>query len=481
MTEEHKSPYKYIEKVAKIDSRFYFRFSKVNEKSIYDLSALKLLGYPDITYGGVKPTKDNVSIAIHKYDAPFIHPAGRTPTEVLQTKDPMWILAEKYTIDYLSTYIPITKPKVEDMYMNFSSSPGWPYSIYFKSKAEVPDYMINLDILDMDYPAFWKLGPKTERLPIFDIKNDNKIRTFMIPPMQLLVTQKIFCEDFNKAMKDVPWSAMGFNWHEGGFNELISTLSKHFHKSDWDVKKWDKRNPLKASCYRIRRKFLDLTEIQEKMYWQMASDEIEPLVILEDGGVYKFQIGQPSGSENTTSDNTLGHIALFMYRCITNCLKIYSRIPTLREILLNVSAKIYGDDVITSHSQDYYFISDPESLKYDYSLFGFEIDPDDPQKYKKQLVLTGLRFLGFEVDVLDDQYVPFYNYDKVVNSSIVTLERTTAKEQLIRFEALLSLLVFNPNYEKYRTFVKDYSKYHSLEVPLLLSQQRAQCKEMGKD
>lgn len=473
-------PYDYIKRVATIESKFYFRFHKSSEKSIFDLSALKLLGYPKISYGGVKPTRKNVGVAIRKFDAPFTHPGGKSPVEVLQTKDFYWNLAEEYTYQFLRAYIPIRKPESENMYMNYNSSPGWPYSCYFKTKAQVPDYMLNKDIENTDYPAFWKLGPKTERLPMDEIKDD-KIRTFMIPSMDHLILSKIFCHNFNKDLNNVPWSATGFNWHAGGFNRLIEKLAKFFRKSDWDVKKWDKRNPLKASCYRIRRRFLDLNEVQEKIFWKMADDEIYPLVILEDGSVYCFEIGQPSGSENTTSDNTLGHICLTMYRCIINHLRLYGEIPSLNTILLNVLMIIYGDDVISGHTKFYDFISDPECLKRDYALFGFEIDPGDPKKYRRQTVLESLRFLGFEVAIKDNQYVPFFPYEKVVNSTVVSLEKQTPYEQLIRFQALLTLLVFNPEYENYRQFIEKYCLYHDIQVPLIPHQQELQNYEMGKD
>jgi hypothetical protein len=483
------SQYKYIQPVGKV-SNYYFHYHKTNDKHKIDVLAQSLLNHTP-TSGVVAPTKSNVAKAVSSYDEPFTHPLGKSYQEVEEnydksfefgTKESMFLYSHTLTKDYVGGYIPRHGP-CSVFNVDFSTGSGVPYNFYhgFLKKADVPLSLISDAVEHWDQPAIWKISAKRERMLLFDINEENKIRTFTQPPFHYLVQQQIFSYTFNGGMKDVPWSAYGFDWHHGGFNRLIQRLAIHENFTEWDVSKWDKRLPTKYDCTRIRRHLLEINSEEEANFYKMRLREQQPLVLLPNGDLVQMQSGQVSGSANTTSDNTLSHIQILMYLCVRAYYDKLGEYPTLQFILSNVEAALYGDDNLCGFSDFYHgYLDDKDFITSIMMEFGLVIK-NDPKKFNSSKSVIGHTFLGMEVTFFRGRYVPYYAYSKVLDSSVVLQTDCSIDIKKARYSALLNLLVFTPHYEEFSSFVKKYFDSLDMKPPFIYAQADLQRIELGTD
>jgi len=447
----------------------YFKLNKENYRLVIDEGAHKLLGNFPIDMASVRVTKENYNLAVMSFDSPFTCPDNE-----------FWTLAMEYTYQYLAQYIPISRPQFKDLYMDFSTGAGFPWNLFFPTKGDIPEDMIETDLNDPYTPYYWNLAMKKEKLPIVKIK-ENKMRSFMMPSVTYLIRQKKYSQNFNEFLKLVPWSAYGFNWHYKGFHRSMSPFLKFININEYDVRYWDKHFPLKKACVDLRRRFLDLTPDEEEEFYRLAQDEIHPKIVLPSGEVIELDVGQCSGSENTTSDNTIAHIMIIMYECIKGYYTKYRSIPTLEQILENVYNKIYSDDVVQGYKDEFDFIGDPIQKDAIFKEFGMAIEYMNPEKWKVFKGCIGATFLGMTIHDYFGVLVPTYPYHKILNSSVIREDDETPSQQLVRFTALLTLLTFTNDYETYRKFILAYIKYYDLEEIYIPIQARAQAIELCKE
>lgn len=460
-----------------------FKFKETPYQLIIDEVA-RLITNHEPTQGIVRPTKSNYWNAVEMFDHPFTHPdakfenvTDRIPKELNQ--DPIWKLAFDMVISYLMHYIPMERPKYDDLYMDFNTNPGYPENIYWNQKRDVPCQRINDDLYCKYETYYWNLAMKRERLPMDKILSD-KMRSFMMPSMVYLMLQKIFSQQFNEHLKKVPWIAYGLNWHRKGWHQLMSRFERFRHKSDWDVKYWDKRFPLKYWCYKIREKFLIMDNAEKDLFWNIAKDEITPNVILPTGEVLQLQAGQCSGSENTTADNCIAHLLIIFYDIIEGYKIAYSSVPNLKTIMQHCTYSIYSDDVCNAHDDKFYFLKDGKRKSEIYAKFGMLIEYTNHEKFQQLDTMEGLRFLGFVNKEYQGTYVPYYPYDKVLDSTVLTMKKEKPTDQLVRFMALLDLLTFTEHYDEYVQFIKYFCAYHNMEIPFIQNQQEKQNYELCK-
>jgi hypothetical protein len=437
----------------------YFKFHETPYKQTDDPIARQILGYAP-QQAVVRTTKKNYYTAIKGFDHIKKKPDNYK-----------WELSIQYTERYISSYIKRTTPRYKDLYMDFTTGCGYPWNRFFNKKSEIPEEWIKMDLFGPIETYYWHLAMKKEKLPIKKILEKDKMRSFMMPSVTMLIWLKIFSQDFNEAMKEVPWSAYGFNWHNKGFDRIMRRLARHRWCVDYDISYWDKAFPLKEECYRIRRKFLDMTFEEEKIFSEITDMEINPIIVLPTGEVLQLDCGQCSGSENTTADNTLAHIMIIMYEAICGYEELHGEIPTLQDILANIEAAIYSDDNVSTYTDKYKFMADPIKKDKIFKQFGMAIEHDNPEKWNFSDHLVGHQFLGFTVKNYYGTYVPTYPYDKIKDSSIVLENNEGPQEQLNRFAALLELLTFTDNYDEYKDFIRQYSHlYPEMELPFLEDQ-----------
>lgn len=408
------------------------------------------------TMGVVRVTKQNFETAVRGFDHPTVRPYNQD-----------WLDAFEYAYQFISMFVDPETPLFEHLFCDFCTGCGFPCSLFCSCKGEVPESWLETDLNQEYEPHYWHLNMKREKLDLIKILEKFKMRSFMMPSVFYLLRQKIYSQRFNEGVKKVPWSAYGFNPHQKGFHRLLAPILEMLYKMEYDISYWDKAFPLKQACYEMRRRFLILTPEEEKEFWQIAEDEIHPKVILPTGEVLYLNCGQCSGSENTTADNTIAHIMIIMYEAIKGYKDIYGSKPSLQEILQNVVPRLYSDDNISGVTERFKFMVDPIRKNAIFEEFGMKIEHTNPEKWKTSQTLEGLTFLGFTVRSQDGILVPFYDYDKVLNSAVIRMSNETPEQQLVRYTALLTLLTFNPKYEEFRGYIQRYAKIFDLDTPFL--------------
>lgn len=455
--------------LGKYENKHYFKYFDQPISHKIDQIATKILQY-EPTQAVVRPTLENVTLAIKGFDHGLTLPENE-----------LWELAKLYLKEYISMYIPRHYPQYTGLEMDYSRSCGFPWNLYFKTKGDIPDWLISQAIFDDLDSVIWSLSMKRETLPIEKILKDNKMRSFMMPPIHYLILQKIFSTRFNHFMKKVPMSAYGFNYHKMGFHEMCKHISEHKNIIEYDVKYWDKNFGLKKICKDIRKEFLILTPEEDKLYERMRIYEEQPTVLLPDGSLVQLKSGQCSGSEDTTSDNTLAHILIFFYEALVGAKEKFGKIVTLNHILKNTRAKMYSDDNISSCSDDFDFMANGEKKHFIFSQFGMGIEYNNPEKWQVSKNIIGHHFLGLKVGYFDDAFVFLFDYDKIKDSSVINMDDLSPSERIPGFVSLLSLLVFTPHYNEYRKFIIEYCNANGLEVPYILSRSMAIRYELNRE
>lgn len=252
----------------------------------------------------------------------------------------------------------------------------------------------------------WSVSPKTEKYHAVDLDND-KVRTFIIPPLHLLIWQKILYDTQNKAMKEFWWSAYGFNPYQGGVNKYASYLNRHKKFIYYDVSGWDRQLPIMPTVYQIRNYHSDAPEFIK--CW-VTEQTIYSTLLLTDGTLVLKKIGNNSGSGNTTNDNILAH-------CLILATVLLDLFDGDEDAVLDTVAYLFGDDNAMSLTYN-----GPRNLedvfRKGYRQFGLELDP-----FVVQETLEGVEFLGFKFHNLGDAWIPVYPQDKLVSSFSYTIEK----------------------------------------------------------
>jgi len=281
-------------------------------------------------------------------------------------------------------------------------------------------------------PAIWRVVPKTEWYPLFKLM-ENKVRTFIIPPMHLVWHTEFFFLSQNEAMKRSFWSAYGFNPYQGGTNALAQSLLKDGNIIlSYDVKSYDRVHALMQQIYDFRASFyMDHEEYDDLLDW-VIQNIVETLILLPNGDVLKKLLGNNSGGVGTTQDNILGHIIALAYTLA----HIYGKdFDLIRKVIAN----IFGDDNIMSiplpKSNDW------ESLfRQGFRDFNWELDP-----FIISNDLTEHTFLGFTFKKWKGLWVPQYPADRLATSFCYTIESNMSIQA--QFTKMYSLLVMSATHD----------------------------------
>jgi hypothetical protein len=359
----------------------------------------------------VRRTLENTKLAITGYD--------REP-KIPNNDD--FNLAVEYLFEFIRQYIPIHKPEYENLFVNMKSAPGYPANLFFDKKGEIPDEIYSMFLNEPLSAVKWLLNMKKEMLPKDKIKA-NKMRSYVAGPVFYLLLEKIFSQTFNEHFKKVPLSAYGFNYHHLGYHELMKFLDIFHHIIEYDVTWWDKGYSLKEFMFYFRKKFLDLDEDEERVYMSMAQNYFYPQVLLPDGTVARFNLNQLSGGENTTVDNTVGHILIVFYEIICGYRKKYGKTISYKAMFEHFRAKFYSDDTGMSHDDTFDFLSDGAQKHSIFEQFGMAIDYKNPQKWKVFSSVVGLTFLGLTCFKEDPFYVYLFDYSKIKDAILFNPEQ----------------------------------------------------------
>lgn len=335
--------------------------------------------------------------------------------------------------------------------------------------------------------SLWKYSLKEEILPEHKVFQDLKCRGFIIPPLYRLWYQKQVSSQFNYRLKDVEQNVMyGFTKQYGGWNRFCSILDeKATLIIEEDAKYWDKQTRFKDICYDIRKRLnIDSDPVIRdkaiRILFNNKYDEAHTLFLTPTGEVYQKFIGQNSGSEDTTTDNTIVHLFIIIYYYLAKHYDLYGEVMpyhTLHHVMNDV---IFSDDVVRKYTvltQQYY---DRNLMPQIYSKFGARLLIDDPEKHQEFKSMEGCKFLGYTAKWVGDHWGWTFDFSRVVAAFMYPAKKTlkySVRELAEKYITLLGLLRYMDEFEIIAPFVRNYLKTNGLDHLLYRCDQQVRCRE----
>jgi len=219
--------------------------------------------------------------------------------------------------------------------LDMAKSCGSPWRKFFHSKKEffqtpsklpgfepyavLEDFNTSLDSENTAFYSFWLDKLKDEIRP--NVKVDaNKIRTFNCAPIEMVCAMNRLCLEMNQQfyMEGASlnnWSTVGSSKYLGTWDRLIRKHQEvgRNHSYSSDGGQWDSRMMafLLWVVQHLRSQWCDLTPVEHRRLKMLYRLMIYRIVHGEAGDLMWFFIGNPSGSTNTITDNTIGHTFLW--------------------------------------------------------------------------------------------------------------------------------------------------------------------------
>jgi hypothetical protein len=200
-----------------------------------------------------------------------------------------------------------------------------------------------------------------------DKLRSNKLRGVMCAPVDHVITGIRLFADMNKKFYESHLktsSAVGLSSRNGTWHLVYQSLSVFSHGFSLDESGYDAT--LHPRLFHYVKEFRKMCV--DQAYWTKIDHYydviVNTLVRFPDGLVFRKRGGNPSGSVNTISDNTLILFLLFSYAWIkiTGCdYKLFKK---------HVCCMLYGDDNTFTVSKDFINIFNAASVKQAFAEFG---------------------------------------------------------------------------------------------------------------
>jgi len=397
-------------------------------KDYGDLSFVRSLDF-----GGVLANDDNVWKSVYKMDAKHGLTSGFDP-KIFDDAIEMswsklgWCLTTP--INYAPSFV-----------LNRSATFHFTAAGY-KTKGDVlmdPDFY-ELVWHPFDMLCWWRVSPKHEYLAIEDIINENKIRTFIIPPMHLLFWQKVFgCADENIKKYQPGDIRYGITFQYGGYHRMIMAHGDDPESLIWytlDASGWDRLIPILNACWDLRRRGLTIPPSIQKFYDWMISNTISSYLLLPNGDVIWKDWGNNSGSGTTTGDNCI------MHQIISDYTKIYAQKRNFANID-DHNADLYGDDnqatfpcIWEGKDLDLILESFKQILVDVYGHFGLTIKKHTCVVQKGPI---GVQFLGATCTKHGDFYLPAFNSSRIYAAMTTCIDKHSIDDEVSKCYALMHL------------------------------------------
>jgi hypothetical protein len=280
-------------------------------------------------------------------------------------------------------------------------------------------------------------------------KLDAKIhRSIMCPPADHLITgQRLFADMNSKFVSSHlhTASAVGLPKTMGHFHRAVTKLGTFQKGFAGDEKAWDATLPdfLMEVCRDLRIEALP-SESDRIYNYYMAL--IYTKVRMPDGTILYKRRGNPSGSVNTSYDNTIMLYFLLAYCWIKHCNDSYASFCS------HVVALLYGDDNTFTVHQDYINVYNLKVLGECMAEFGVELkNPNDPPKHYSQL-----DFLSCTWKKIEGYWVPVMDNDKLKMGMYYSEYPLDAFAQA---QIILNYIVTNPFGDGFYKYCKEQLNY----------------------
>ena len=290
-------------------------------------------------------------------------------------------------------------------------------------------------------PPVWQIFVKEEPVKREKLEKGD-FRVITSPPVDLFYLGAMLCQDFNSRMTahwfDLP-SKVGFSKFYGGSQALFDSLRLD-EEHEWEAVDFvrfdsgilatvfDHIKVFRWDCYHPEHQTPQNRNRLDFLYESI----VNTVMMLPDGEVVQKDHGQPSGSPNTTYDNTLIHFWCLAYA--------WARLvdEDLTHFTKGARFALYGDDELVCIAKriipQYGWERRSQALR--------EVGLNSPPlKCKRSAEITDMDFLGGFFRKLrgydiGDLLVQTPNRAKLVCSALYPVEKQTADQQFSRLLAL---------------------------------------------
>jgi len=326
-----------------------------------------------------------------------------------------------------------------------TTSPGHPWNLYgLKTKGDVlasPMFHDYMKVMPENWPnpPLWKVVPKLDEWYSPEDLDNNKLRSIQIPPLEFIWYQKMFYHTQNQAMKMEGWSAYGFNPYCGGTDRLAQALLDFPIFVMYDVKSWDRGLPIMEECYKLRNEYISPDWLATARW--IAENTVKTYLQHPNGFVFEKDVGNNSGSGNTTNDNIICH-------CMILALTLLALYAGDTKKVLATIAQLFGDDnVLGLYKTGHTFREIQACFEFIFGLFDMRFDP-----FLVTSNLEDCEFLGFKFKHTPGGWVPQYNLGKLTNSYLYQTGPKYSELETISRAWSLTIMVAGNGEEVYNSF-----------------------------
>lgn len=391
-------------------------------------------------------------------------------SDVLDRTDKFHNLGVTYADIMLREYLRSTPTMEFDI--DLDTAPG---AIYRKYGCKDKYTAIGTDIYDYyrtgSFIPIWSLSGKAEFQGPEELKEE-KIRTFMGPPLEFLIKQKVLFTNQNTNLKNCcndpsQWIKYGFVKQYGGFHKLFKNMEKFDLVWTGDVSGYDRSLQVQPEVYALRSKYLsiDSEKLRQELDY-VVYHTINSTLLLPNGALFQRNCGNNSGSLNTTTDNSIAHVIMMFRFLIKAWYDHYGAMPTYADIMMNCEVNIMSDDNCGSLNSQAFGLDEfsfPDALRLNYAFYRLMVKEKALVVRMRKLdePINGIEFLGSESKLVDGWYFPLPRRGKICSRAVYINEKEEFWRVLARITALTlhampvdelreyfkSLLVFMINHE----------------------------------
>jgi len=334
--------------------------------------------------------------------------------------------------------------------VEWDKSPGYPWkTLGCKNKMDAITHRDFIEVHDSYCTPIWVLSGKgDEKLDILDLKED-KLRTFQIAPLELVIRQKLLFTRAQKTMMKharTHWIKYGMVLQYGGIQDFFYSLSKYDLRWESDVSGWDRKLQIMRDVYRLKYEHMErhMSEQDKKDFVYVESGVCESVFLTHDGSLFQRPCGNPSGSGSTTEDNCVAHVIILFRLFVKIFYYHYGRMPTLDEIIENVDLGIFGDDNTGGCNSEFFGLENTDFKKElvdNYLFYSLIVKPSACIVERGigdcKVSFLGLRSLG----------APTYNFIPNINKLLSSITYASKKDDFaivcVRALAIYRLLRFS--------------------------------------
>lgn len=356
-----------------------------------------------------------------------------------------WIWTERHFGVYMSDSKVLDYESAKK-HLDLSTSSGAPFNQHFPTKRELfekdenIDEWLQSDWFEMSDDPNWTClftNSLKEEMRLDEKMRENSIRTFLSGGVDAVVHGTRLFVDMNEKMyashlKSA--SAVGMSPYYGNWNKLYNKLNVFRKGYALDESQYDSslRSFLMWGCAKLRyqmlqpedRNLANMRRIQ--VYYRNL---VNTLVVCPDGVIVMKKGGNPSGSVNTITDNTLILYTLLAYAWILTAPPEFQSYSTFEA---HTSKVLVGDDNTWTVSDDAHVFYNAVSVIECWKEIGVTTTTDSLEPRRA----ADLDFLSAKTIFMNGVAVPLYERAKLMNSLMyapkshltpeTTLERTAA-------------------------------------------------------